>query len=129
MNLRLDAAQPYVLAAMRIGLGLVILSFGMAKVFGLHAGRFTVETGSLAWIGGGLELVLGFFFLVGFKTRLSAFLLSGEMAVAYFLVHFPISFFPTENEGYAAAVYSLVFLYFVTSGPGPLSIDRKVPAE
>ncbi|CVI63459.1 DoxX family protein (plasmid) [Agrobacterium leguminum] len=125
---KLDDARPYALAALRIALGLVIFSFGTAKIFGFHAGQFTPPAGSLPWVAGLIELVLGFLFLVGFQTRIVAFLLSGQMAVAYFLVHFPHSFFPTENGGYAAAVYCFTFLYFVAAGAGPASIDVKMSA-
>lgn len=86
-------------------------------------------TGSLPWVAGLLELILGFLFLVGFQTRLVAFVLSGEMAFAYFIAHFPTSFFPTENGGYAAVVYCFAFLYFVTAGPGPWSLDRKLGTD
>ncbi len=122
----LQQAQPLVLSILRIAVGLVIFSFGTAKILHFHAGQFMPPPGSLPWIAGLLELVLGFLFMVGLGTRISAFILSGEMAAAYFIAHFPKSFFPTENGGYAAIVLCFVFLYFVTSGPGPISIDRKI---
>lgn len=118
--------QPYLLSLLRIALGLVIFSFGLAKVFHFHPGPFTPPMGSLAWVAGVIELILGFLFLIGFQTRVVAFILSGEMAVAYFVAHFSKSFFPTENGGYAAAVYCFVFLYFVTSGAGLISVDAKL---
>lgn len=117
--------QPYALTLLRIALGLVMLNFGLAKIFHFHAGQFTPPTGSLPWFAGLIELVGGALFLIGFKTRIVAFILSGEMAVAYFMAHFPKSIFPTENGGYAAAVFAFVFLYFVTSGPGRVSVDGK----
>lgn len=129
MKQQLSSVQPYVLSILRIALGLVIFSFGTAKIFHFHAGQFMPPTGSLPWIAGLIELILGFLFLIGFQTRLAAFILSGEMAAAYFIAHFPVSFFPTENGGYAAVVFSFVFLYFVTSGPGPLSLDAKLRQE
>ena len=115
--------QPYILSLLRIALGLVMLNFGLAKILHFHAGNFTPPTGSLPWFAGMIELICGFLFLVGFQTRIVAFLLSGEMAVAYFIAHLPKSFFPTENGGYAAAVFCFVFLYFVTAGGGPASVD------
>lgn len=123
MERNLQSAEPIMLSLLRIAFGLVIFSFGMAKIFHFHAGQFTPETGSLPWIAGLFELICGFLFLIGFQTRIAAFLLSGLMASAYFVAHFPRSFFPTENGGYAAAVFCFVFLYFVTSGAGPISID------
>ncbi len=126
MTASLSAWRPQALSLMRIALGLVIFSFGMAKIFHFHPGHFTPPEGSLAWIAGLIELVLGALFLLGLQTRLVAFVLSGEMAVAYFIAHFPHSFYPTENGGYAAAVFSFVFLYFVFSGAGPISLDRAL---
>ena len=126
MITKLQQAQPLVLSILRIAVGLVIFSFGTAKIFHFHAGQFMPPPGSLPWIAGLLELVLGFLFLVGAGTRIVSFILSGEMAFAYFISHFPKSFFPTENGGYAAIVLCFVFLYFVTSGAGPISVDRKL---
>ncbi|RWX35226.1 DoxX family protein [Rhizobium leguminosarum] len=124
MEVKLSQIQPYLLSALRIALGLVILSFGIGKIFHFHPGPFSPPPGSLDWIAGVIELTAGGLFLVGLLTRISAFLLSGQMAFAYLLVHLPVSFYPTENDGYAAAVFSFVFLYFVAAGPGPLSIDK-----
>lgn len=126
MAQQLTSLRPYALAALRIALGLVVFSFGAAKVLHFHPGPFTPPTGSLIWSAGLIELVAGFLFLIGYQTRIAAFILSGEMAAAYFIAHLPQSFFPTENGGYAAAVYCFVFLYFVTAGAGPLSVDAKL---
>ncbi len=122
----LKSAQPYALSLMRIALGLVIFSFGTAKIFGFHPGPFAPPVWSLDWVAGLIELLFGFLFLVGFQTRTAAFIFSGEMAFAYFIVHFPKSPFPTENDGYAAAVFCFVFLFFVTAGSGPISVDRLI---
>lgn len=129
MKQQLTSARPYLLSILRIALGLVIFSFGTAKIFHFHAGPFVPPAGSLPWVAGLIELILGFLFLVGFQTRIAAFILSGEMASAYFIAHLPTSFFPTENGGFAAAVFCFVFLYFVASGPGPLSVDAKTGQE
>lgn len=123
---RLSSAQPPLLSALRIALGLIIFSYGMAKIFHFQAGNFTPPVGSLPWMAGLLELTLGFLFLIGFQTRIAAFVLSGLMASAYFISHFPKSFFPVENGGGAAAVYCFVFLYFVAAGAGPFSLDAKL---
>jgi putative oxidoreductase len=79
----LQDAQPTMLSILRIAIGLVIFSFGTAKILHFHPGPFTPPPGSLPWIAGLLELVLGFLLLIGFQTRAAAFLLSGEMAFAY----------------------------------------------
>jgi putative oxidoreductase len=124
MDSKLSLLQPYLLSALRIALGLVMFSFGTGKIFHFHPGPFTPPTGSLDWIAGMIELSVGGLFLIGLLTRVCAFLLSGQMALAYLLVHLPVSFFPTENDGYAAAVFAFVFLYFVAAGAGPISFDE-----
>jgi putative oxidoreductase len=129
MKQQLSSAQPNLLSLLRIVFGLIIFSFGTAKIFHFHAGVFMPPTGSLPWIAGLIELILGFLFLIGFQTRLVAFVLSGEMASAYFIAHFPTSFFPTENGGFAAVVFCFLFLYFVAAGPGPISVDAKTGQE
>jgi putative oxidoreductase len=78
---------------------------------------------SMSGVGGLLELIGGALIAVGLFTRPVAFLLSGEMAVAYFYAHFPRNFFPLINGGDAAILYCFVFLYLVFAGPGPWSLD------
>ena len=78
---------------------------------------------TLPGIAGWLELVGGLLLLLGLFSRPAAFILSGEMAVAYFLMHFPRGFFPIRNGGELAVVYCFLFLYFSVAGPGPLSLD------
>ncbi|MFC3058447.1 DoxX family protein [Paenirhodobacter populi] len=126
MKQNIKSAQPYVLSLLRIVFGLVIFSFGLAKIFHFHAGQFTPPAYSLVWVAGLFELIGGFLFMIGYQTRAVSFVMSGLMASAYFIAHLPQSFFPTENGGYAAIVFSFLFLYFVTSGPGPVSVDAKL---
>ncbi len=83
----------------------------------------TAPVMSQVWIGGLLEFVGGALILVGFLTRPVAFVLSGEMAVAYFQFHFPRSFWPSINQGVAAVLYCFVWLYFSAAGAGPWSLD------
>ncbi len=78
---------------------------------------------SQTWLGGILETFGGFLLLLGLFTRPVAFLLSGEMAVAYFQFHFPHSFWTVINMGNAAVLYCFLWLYFSAAGPGPWSLD------
>jgi putative oxidoreductase len=126
MEQQLTFYRPYALSAMRIALGLVIFSFVTSKIFGFHSGQFTPPPGSLPWLAGLIELIVGFFFVIGFQTRIIAFVLSGQMALAYCMAHLPMSFFPTENAGYAAAVFARVFFYFVFAGAGPASVGARI---
>jgi putative oxidoreductase len=81
---------------------------------------------SLTGIAGVLEVFGGALLLVGFLTRPVAFVLSGEMAVAYFRVHLPQGFWPTMNNGELAALYAFVWLYFAAAGAGPWSVDARI---
>jgi putative oxidoreductase len=81
---------------------------------------------SLIWVAGILELIGGALLILGLFTRPVAFLLSGEMAFAYWMVHAPKSTFPAVNGGDAAILFCFVFLYFVFAGPGPWSVDACV---
>jgi putative oxidoreductase len=97
------------------------------KLFAFPAGippaGGTAPVMSQAWIGGALEFVGGLLVLLGLFTRPAAFILSGEMAVAYFQFHFPGSFWPTINQGGEAVLYCFIWLYISAAGPGPWSID------
>ena len=117
--------QPQLLSLLRIAAGLTLFSFGTQKILGFPATDALPPVGSLPWIAGVLELVLGFLVLIGLWTRLSAFVLSGLMAFAYFIAHAPQSFFPSLNGGTAAILFSFVFLYLAAAGPGPISVDAK----
>ena len=76
------------------------------------------------WVAGAIELVGGLLMLVGLFTRPVAFILAGEMAVAYFRVHAPVNFWPLLNRGEVTVLYCFVFLYFASVGGGAWSIDR-----
>lgn len=125
MFAQLNALQPKALGLFRIVLGLVMLNFGLAKIFHFHAGVFMPPVGSLPWFAGLIELILGAALLIGFQTRIAAFILSGEMAAAYFIAHFPKSFFPTENGGALAVTLCFAFLYLVTAGGGAWAVTKK----
>jgi putative oxidoreductase len=117
--------SPYFLCLLRVVIALLILQHGGQKVFGYPQSRLaTPPLFSLAGISGLLELVGGLLLLLGLFTRPAAFILSGEMAVAYFMVHFPLARWPIHNHGELAVIYCFVFLYLAAAGPGPLSLDR-----
>src|SRR5204863_6670108 len=107
--------------------GFLYLQHGMAKLFGMpHIAMFDgVHLMSLMGAAGVLELAGGILLLVGLFTRPAAFILSGEMAVAYFMVHAPGGFLPILNQGESAIIYCFVFLYLAAAGAGPWSIDAR----
>ena len=127
----LDRYAPYALAALRIATALIFMAHGTQKLFGFPA---PPQSGlpaafSLYWVGGVLELVGGLLILLGLFTRPVAFLLAGEMAVAYWMFHAPRNFYPVLNGGDAAILYCFVFLLLVFTGPGAFSLDgARVPS-
>ena len=118
---------PYLLSTLRIVAAFLFIQVGTAKVFALPAaimpGGGTAPVGSLPFIAGVLETFGGLLLLLGLFTRPTAFLLSGEMAVAYFHSHAPQGFWPVLNMGTDAALYAFLWLYLSAAGPGPWSID------
>ena len=119
----IHALHPHLLGLLRIVASLVLFSYGTQKVLHFPAAENVPAVGSLSWIAGLLELTLGFFALIGFKTRIAAFILSGLMAFAYFLRHAPQSFYPAQNGGTSAILFCFIFLFFASAGGGPLSVD------
>lgn len=123
---RLQNSSPYVLSALRIVAAIMFMQAGTVKLF---AWPIAMPPGheatiwSQVWIGGVLEAGGGLLLLVGWYTRLTAFVLSGMMAVAYFQFHQPAAFWPVENGGMPAVLYCWLWLYFVAAGAGPISID------
>jgi putative oxidoreductase len=118
---------PYLLSILRIVAAFLFIQFGTAKVFGLPApimpGGGTAPVGSLAWVAGMLETFGGLLLLIGLLTRPVAFILAGEMAVAYFYGHAPQGFWPVLNQGSPAILFCFLFLYLSAAGPGPWSLD------
>lgn len=116
---------PYVLGVMRIIVGFLFLQHGSAKLLGVpHVAMLDgLQLMSLMGLAGVLELVGGTLILIGLFTRPVAFILSGQMAVAYFMAHAPNGFLPILNQGELAVLYSFVFLYLAFAGAGKLSLD------
>lgn len=122
-----SAAAPYLRSVLRITAAFMFVLAGTGKLFAFPAGipphGGTVKMLSEAWFAGVLEVVGGGLLLLGLFTRCAAFVLSGEMAVAYFQVHAARGFWPTVNGGVSAALYCFIWLYISAAGPGPLSLD------
>jgi putative oxidoreductase len=126
-----SAWSPFVLSLLRLMSGLLFLEHGTSKVLGFppsHSmGHFELFT--TMGFSGVLEFVGGILLVVGLFTRITAFILSGEMAVAYFMAHAPKGFYPMSgggNGGELAVLYCFVFLYLVVAGGGPWSLDRLI---
>ena len=120
--------QPVALSLFRFVTGLLLFQYGVAKILKFPAGtQFEkVELFSLIGTAGALELVLGGLLMVGLFSRIVAFVLSGEMAFAYFIGHFPRGFFPILNNGTAAILFCFACLYLATAGGGPYSADAMM---
>jgi putative oxidoreductase len=116
---------PRLLSVLRIMTALLFLQHGTAKYFGFPYIKAMDELNrmSLPGIGGAMELVGGLLLALGLFSGPVAFLLSGEMAVAYFIAHSPRNFFPLLNGGEGAILFSFIFLYIAAAGPGPWSLD------
>ncbi len=127
---------PQLLSVLRIVAAFLFIQFGTGKLFAMPGplvpGGGTVPVTSLAGVAGVIEAVGGLLLLLGLCTRPVAFVVSGEMAVAYFKAHAPSGFWPVLNGGHPAVLFCFVWLYFSAAGPGPWSIDallrRRPPA-
>ena len=117
--------SPRLLGLLRIILGFLYIQHGTAKLFGVpHVAMFDgLQLFSLMGAAGVLELVGGALLLVGLFTRPVAFILSGQMAAAYFMAHAPAGFLPILNGGEMAVMYCFAFLYFAAAGAGAYSLD------
>ncbi|WP_283196143.1 DoxX family protein [Rhizobium sp. AN80A] len=122
----IHALQPALLSLLRIVSSLVLFSYGTQKILYFPAAERVPDVGSLPWIAGVFELVLGFLVLIGFQTRIAAFVLSGVMAFAYFIGHASKSFYPAQNGGVAAILFCFIFLYIFAAGAGPYSLDAML---
>ncbi len=124
------ALEPFLRSLLRIVAGFMFSFHGMQKMFGsfggLGGGGARAHFMTLPWIAACIELAGGLLLLIGLFASIAAFVASGEMAVAYFMVHQPKGPFPILNGGELAVLYCFIYLYLCAAGPGPLSADRYV---
>ena len=125
-----DSWSPRLLSVLRIVAALLFMMHGTAKLFQMpHLAMFdNLQLMSLIGLQGVLEAGGGFLLLIGLFSRPVAFVLSGDMAVAYFMAHWPKNWLPIQNGGDLAVLFCFVFLYLWVAGPGPWSIDARLRA-
>ncbi len=116
--------SPRLLSIVRIVVGLLFLQHGLSKYFGFPGpSPASFHVFALLGLAGAIETIAGALVAIGLFTRVAAFIASGEMAFAYFISHFPKSFFPIVNGGDAAVLYCFIFLLLALEGPGVWSLD------
>jgi putative oxidoreductase len=131
MSETMAAWAPRVLSVLRLITGLMIIQHGMAKLLGFPAVASFANLSPLSLIGaaGFIELIGGALLILGWQTRLVAFIISGEMAFAYFMAHAPKSFYPLINGGTLAIMFCFTCLFLSTAGPGPWSVDAAMKRD
>lgn len=120
---RATRLAPYILSILRIVVALLFVEHGLSRLFGFPSPLPTPPMFTTYWFAGGIEFIGGLLLIVGLCTRPAAFVMSGEMAFAYFLSHAPKGFFPILNRGDSAILFCFVFFYIAFAGPGPWSLD------
>jgi putative oxidoreductase len=115
--------MPYLLLAVRIAVALLFFQHGAEKMFGFAGARQVDSIFTLRGFAGPLETIGPALLVVGLFTRFTAFILCGEMAVAYFISWAPRGFWPINNGGEEAVLFCYIYLWLITTGPGPLSLD------
>jgi len=130
----LDSYAPQTKALLRIMAGLLFFGVGLAKIVHFPIVPMFAQVqpfvGLVGWAGM-IELITGPLIILGFFSRYAAFIASGEMAIAYFYGHWGVftpamnSFFPVQNGGATAILYTFIFLYFAASGPGAWALNQK----
>ncbi|WP_192886469.1 DoxX family protein [Agrobacterium sp. LAD9] len=121
----LSRYRPQALGALRIMTALLFIAHGTQKLFGFPASQMDGSLPTMLLVAALLELIGGVLVLIGLFTRPVAFILSGQMAVAYFMAHAPSNFFPALNGGDAAILFCFIFLYLFVAGPGAFSVDER----
>ena len=131
MNETIAAWTPRALSVLRIVTGLLIIQHGMAKLIGFPAvpAFANLQPFSLIGAAGFIELIGGALLILGLLTRPAAFILSGEMAFAYFIGHAGKSFYPLINGGTLAIMYCFTCLYLACAGAGPWSVDAAMKRD
>ena len=121
----LSRLTPYFLSVLRCVAAFVYTAHGTQKLFGVpgHPFHAPVFAATLIFAAGAIETAGGVLMFLGLFTRPVAFVLSGQMAVAYFTQHFPNGPWPILNGGELAVLYCFLWLYFCVAGPGPISLD------
>lgn len=119
----LKKLEPTAYAVLRIVFGFFFACHGATKIFGVLGGHKPHSV--LDWTGAGIELVGGILILIGLVTSLAGFIASGEMAVAYFMVHQPRGTLPIQNGGELAAIYCFVALYIACRGAGKWGVEKN----
>lgn len=122
-----SAWTPRLLGVLRVIAGFLFTAHGTQKLFNYPASEHgPAELFSFMGLAGALEFIGGVLILFGLFTRLTAFILSGMMAVAYFMAHAPAGFLPIVNKGELAVIYSFLFLFFSVAGGGAFSLDGLI---
>jgi putative oxidoreductase len=124
----LDPYAPQLKSILRIVTGLLFFSVGLAKIAHFPVVPMFAAVKPTDWpegYAGMVELICGGLVLLGFFSRIAAFLCSGEMAIGYFMAHAPQSPYPVVNGGALAILFAFVFLYLAAAGPGPWAINQK----
>ena len=127
VDTKLDAYAPQARAALRIVAALIYLQAGIQILFSFPVANPPTPPGleGLVFVAGLMEVIGGGLLIAGLFTRPVAFLLSGQMAVGYWMFHAPMSFFPSQNMGAAAILFCFIYLYLVFAGPGAWALDNR----
>jgi putative oxidoreductase len=121
---KLERFAPEILGASRVLIGILLACHGAQKVLGAFGGSPSGAPAAIVWTAGPIELVGGALMAIGLFSRWTAFLMSGLMAVAYFMAHAPRGFWPILNGGELAIAYSWFSLYLAARGPGAWALDN-----